>query len=63
VTQGQKFFATFETSQALAAKAVWLRSKGLGGMMLYEIGLDLDATQPFGQRNPLVKAATSAMNP
>jgi hypothetical protein len=63
VTQGQQFFATLETPEALQAEAAWIKQRQIGGMMLYEIGLDMDANAPVATRNPLVNAARAAMAP
>jgi len=63
VTQGQAFFATLETPEALQAEAAWIQQRQIGGMMLYEIGLDMDANAPVATRNPLVNAARAAMAP
>jgi GH18 family chitinase len=60
LTRGQKFFATFENPRSIGEKVRWSASQGYGGVMLYDLTMDLDHTQPFGRRNPLIAAAVAA---
>lgn len=60
VTAGQKFFVTYENAESIQEKAKWVNENNMGGMMFYDVTMDLDPTKPFGQRNPIIQAGVSA---
>ena len=53
VSSGQKFFISFENQASLQAKYNYIRAQGFGGIFLYDVGGDVDATMPGGTYTPL----------
>ena len=61
LNSGQKFRASFESEQSITEKINWARSSGIGGVGFYDLKGDVQTNQPFGMRNPLHKAAATAI--
>jgi chitinase len=49
-------YVTYEDAQSIAAKAAWVKSKGLGGTIIWTINEGYVASAPTGQQNPLLEA-------
>ena len=49
-------FVSYEDAQSIALKSRYVRSKGLGGVILWNINEGYIATNPEGQRDPLMDA-------
>ena len=56
IASGQKFFISFENKQSLQAKYDYITSQGFGGIFLYDVGGDVDASKPNGTYTPLHSA-------
>ncbi|HEY6169126.1 MAG TPA: glycoside hydrolase family 18 protein [Verrucomicrobiae bacterium] len=54
-------FVSYEDERACAAKVSYARNRGLGGVMIWELGGGWRATQPAGQRDPLLQAVKRAL--
>lgn len=59
----QDRFCNFNDARAIAAKVQFAREQGLGGVMLWELGLDQRNDLPAGQRRPLRQALQTALQP
>lgn len=57
----QDMFCNFNDAQAIAAKIEFARQQGLGGVIIWELGLDQRDDQPEGQRRPLRHAVAEAL--
>lgn len=55
------FFCNFNDAQALQAKVAYAKQRGLGGIMLWELGLDHVETQTGNARRPLRYAIQRAL--
>jgi chitinase len=53
-------FVSFDDENACASKIAYARSKGIGGVMIWEIAGGYSADQPSGQRDPLLQAVKRA---
>jgi chitinase len=53
-------YITYEDAESIAAKAEWVKSNGLGGIILWTINEGFIAGAPPGQRNPLLAAVGAA---
>ena len=53
VKAGRDFFATYENQRSVEEKISWIKSAGLGGIMVYDLTMDLDASKPINQRNAI----------
>jgi hypothetical protein len=53
-------FISFENEKTMFAKAAYVRQKGLGGVILYELAAGYRPGLPPGRRDPLLKAVKSA---
>jgi chitinase len=49
-------YVTYEDAQSIAAKAAWVKSKGLGGVIIWTINEGYLASAPAGQQSPLLEA-------
>ncbi|MEP7347526.1 MAG: glycosyl hydrolase family 18 protein, partial [Gemmatimonadaceae bacterium] len=54
---------SYEDAQAIADKGSYVRSRGLGGAIIWTIGQGHMLTAPIGQQDPLLKAAYNAIVP
>jgi len=59
VPSGGKFFISYENQQSLQAKCDYIRTQGFGGIFLYDVGGDVDASKPGGTYTPLHSALVS----
>jgi chitinase len=53
-------FISFENEKTMFEKAAYVRQKGLGGVILYELAAGYRPGLPPGQRDPLLQAVKSA---
>lgn len=60
VTTGSGKFVSLDNSQTMDAKAKYVRDKGIGGMIIWELGGGYRANQPAGQRDELLQAVKKA---
>jgi chitinase len=49
-------YVTYEDAQSIAAKAAWVKSQGLGGIIIWTINEGYLASAPAGQQSPLLDA-------
>jgi chitinase len=49
-------YVSYEDPQSIAAKAAWVKSKGLGGVIIWTINEGYVASAPAGQQSPLLSA-------
>ncbi|OQX05673.1 MAG: hypothetical protein BWK73_33000 [Thiothrix lacustris] len=61
VDPAQDMFCNFNDARAIAAKIDFARYQGLGGVIVWELGLDQRDSQPVGQRRPLRQAVEEAL--
>ncbi len=61
VVAGQKFWATYDNPRSIQEKVTWLKTKGYGGVMLFDMTMDLKSSLPINQRNPLKNAWADAL--
>jgi len=54
-------FISYDDEHTCGAKISYARNRGLGGVMIWELSQDYFATQPAGQRAPLLQAVKSAL--
>ncbi len=59
----RNLFVSYENERSIAAKLAWVRSRGLGGVIVWELGGGWRAGQPLGQRDPLLQAVKAAALP
>jgi chitinase len=53
-------FISYDDEHTCQAKISYARNRGLGGVMIWELGSGYRATQPPGQRDPLLQAVKDA---
>lgn len=56
-------FVSYDDPRSISAKIDWVRSKGLGGVIVWELGGGYRPTQPVGKRDVLLQAVKSAAFP
>ncbi len=61
VNAGDPFFCTFENERSIQEKVNWIKEQGFGGVMLYDLTMDLDPLQAPGGKNLLHNALASAL--
>jgi chitinase len=49
-------YVTYEDAESIAAKAAWVKSNGLGGIIIWTINEGYLASAPSGQQSPLLDA-------
>lgn len=54
-------FISYDDEHACQAKISYARNRGLGGVMIWELGSGCRAGQPVGQRDPLLQAVKQAL--
>ena len=54
-------FISYDDEHTCQAKVSYARNRHLGGVMIWELGQGYRATQPAGQRDPLVQAIKQAL--
>ena len=57
----QDFFCNFNDERAIQAKIAYAKQQGLGGIMIWELGLDQLDKLPATQRRPLRQAINQAL--
>ena len=60
VTTGGGKFISLDDERTMAAKAAYVRKKGIGGMIIWELGGGYRASAPAGQRDKLLQAVKQA---
>jgi chitinase len=60
VTTGGGKFISLDNAQTMSAKANYIRSKGIGGMIIWELGGGYRSNQPAGKRDELLQAVKKA---
>ena len=60
VTTGGGKFISLDDERTMAAKAAYVRNKGIGGMIIWELGGGYRASAPAGQRDDLLQAVKQA---
>lgn len=53
-------FVGYDRAESIAAKGAYVRAPGLGGAIIWTIGMGHLANKPVGQRDPLMDAAKVA---
>ncbi len=56
-------FISFDDERACQSKVSYARNRGLGGVMIWELGSGYRNTQPEGHREPLLQAVKEALAP
>lgn len=56
-------FISYDDVRACQSKVSYARNRGLGGVMIWELGTGYRGTQPEGQRDPLLQAIKQALAP
>lgn len=56
-------FISYDDIRACQSKVSYARNRGLGGVMIWELGTGYRSTQPEGQRDPLLQAIKQALAP
>ena len=56
-------YITYEDPQSIAAKAAWVKSNGLGGVIIWTINEGYLSSAPAGQQNPLLEAIRTGFLP
>ncbi|MDB6026645.1 MAG: hypothetical protein JWM68_2868 [Verrucomicrobiales bacterium] len=56
-------FISYDDEHACQAKVSFARNRRLGGIMIWELGEGYRASQPVGQRDPLLQAVKQALAP
>lgn len=56
-------FISYDDARACQSKVSYARNRGLGGVMIWELGTGYRSTQPEGQRDPLLQAVKQALSP
>ncbi len=54
-------FISYDDERACQSKVVYARNRGLGGVMIWELGEAYRSSQPAGQRDPLLQAVKRAI--
>ena len=60
VSTGTGKFVSLDDARTMQAKADYIRSKGIGGIILWELGGGYRSNQPAGQRDLLLQAVKTA---
>ena len=60
ITTGSGKFISLDNEQTMAAKADYIRKKGIGGIIIWELGGGYRANQPAGSRDKLLQAVKVA---
>jgi chitinase len=60
VATGSGKFISLDNAQTMSAKASYIKTKGIGGMIIWELGGGYRASQPAGQRDELLQAVKKA---
>ena len=60
---GQGKFVSYDNAQSIAAKIAWAKQKGLGGVIVWELGGGWRPQQPAGQKDELLQAIKAAVGP
>ncbi len=60
VTSGSGKFISLDNERTMFAKAEYVRTKGIGGIIIWELGGGYRATAPAGQRDRLLQAVKQA---
>jgi hypothetical protein len=60
VTTGSGKFISLDNARTMEAKAAYVRSTGIGGMIIWELGGGYRASLPAGQRDELLQAVKKA---
>ncbi len=60
VPTGSGKFISLDNEQTMAAKGAYVKSKGIGGMIIWELGGGYRASAPAGQRDKLLQAVKQA---
>jgi chitinase len=63
VTSGGSKFISLDNERTMAAKAQYIRDKGIGGLIIWELGGGYRPSQPAGQRDQLLQAVKLAFSP
>ena len=56
-------FVSYDDAESISKKIAWVRSEGLGGVILWELGGGYRPAQPPGKRDPLLQAVKAAAFP
>ncbi len=56
-------FISYDDVRACQSKVSYARNRGLGGVMIWELGTGYRSTQPEGRRDPLLQAVKQALTP
>lgn len=56
-------FVSYDDEESIAAKGAWAKGHGLGGTIVWTIGEGYVASNPQGQRDPLLEATAKAFLP
>ncbi len=56
ITSGGQKFVSLDNEQTMAAKAQYIRTKGIGGIIIWELGGGYQDSAPAGQRDKLLQA-------
>jgi len=59
--QGQ--FVSYDDADSIAAKIAWAKQKGLGGVIVWELGGGFRPTKPVGKQDLLLQAVKAAASP
>jgi chitinase len=60
ITSGTQKFVSLDNEQTMSAKAQYIRDKGIGGLIIWELGGGYRSSQPAGQRDKLLQAVKLA---
>jgi chitinase len=60
---GSGKFVTYDDEASIAAKVDWVRSQGLGGVIIWDLAAGYRPNQAAGQQNPLLSAMKQAAFP
>ena len=60
ITTGSGKFISLDNEQTMFAKAQYIREKGIGGLIIWELGGGYRSNQPAGQRDKLLQAVKQA---
>jgi autotransporter-associated beta strand protein len=54
-------FISYDDEHTCQAKVIYARSRGIGGVMIWELGEGYRSSQPAGERDPLLQAVKRAL--
>jgi chitinase len=60
---GQGQFVSYDDSASIAAKIAWAKGKGLGGVIIWELGGGFRPNKPAGKQDALLQAVKAAAFP